>query len=103
MVTEFDGEDELGDLSYLHPVGQRIARLPDAERLRYVRADRWIARQVTLSLGGSLHDPTDPIGRLLFSACLDSSAVCLGRRKPWATWAKPVGASAVPGAVVCQS
>ena len=25
------------------------------------------ARQVNLSLGGSVHDPTDPVGRLLFN------------------------------------
>jgi hypothetical protein len=30
------------DLSHLHPGAQQIARLPAAERLRYVRADRWI-------------------------------------------------------------
>ncbi|MFE3206097.1 TniB family NTP-binding protein [Embleya sp. NPDC059237] len=30
------------DLAHLHPSARRIARLPDAERLRYVRADRWI-------------------------------------------------------------
>ncbi|MGY0063750.1 TniB family NTP-binding protein [Streptomyces sp. LZ34] len=30
------------DLSHLHPAAQQIARLPVAERLRYVRADRWI-------------------------------------------------------------
>jgi hypothetical protein len=30
------------DLSHLHPAGQPVARLPDEERLRYVRADRWI-------------------------------------------------------------
>ncbi|MBT2398821.1 TniB family NTP-binding protein [Streptomyces sp. ISL-100] len=35
-------EDEPVDLSHLHPAAQQIARLPDAERLRYVRADRWI-------------------------------------------------------------
>ncbi|MEH0576178.1 TniB family NTP-binding protein [Streptomyces sp. B21-108] len=35
-------EDRLMDLSHLHPAAQQIARLPDAERLRYVRADRWI-------------------------------------------------------------
>ncbi|PRX99000.1 TniB protein [Allonocardiopsis opalescens] len=34
--------DEPVDLSHLHPAAQQIARLPDAERLRYVRADRWI-------------------------------------------------------------
>lgn len=30
------------DLSHLHPAARQIARLPDAERLWYVRADRWI-------------------------------------------------------------
>lgn len=30
------------DLSHLHPAAQQIARLPAGERLRYVRADRWI-------------------------------------------------------------
>ena len=30
------------DLSHLHVGAQRVARLPAAERLRYVRADRWI-------------------------------------------------------------
>ncbi|MFC5856831.1 TniB family NTP-binding protein [Streptomyces chlorus] len=30
------------DLSHLHPAAQQIARLSVAERLRYVRADRWI-------------------------------------------------------------
>lgn len=37
MVT-----DDLADLSHLHPAAQAIARLPSAERLQYVRADRWI-------------------------------------------------------------
>ncbi|MFI2373205.1 TniB family NTP-binding protein [Streptomyces sp. NPDC018833] len=35
-------EDGPADLSHLHPAAQQIARLPDAERLRYIRADRWI-------------------------------------------------------------
>nr|WP_322755559.1 TniB family NTP-binding protein [Frankia sp. Cas3] len=35
-------EDEPADLSHLHEAARRIARLPDEERLRYVRADRWI-------------------------------------------------------------
>ncbi|MFE3559540.1 TniB family NTP-binding protein [Streptomyces sp. NPDC059193] len=35
-------EDDPVDLAHLCPAAQRIARLPDAERLRYVRADRWI-------------------------------------------------------------
>ncbi|WP_433684756.1 TniB family NTP-binding protein [Nocardia sp. CA-119907] len=30
------------DLSYLHPSAQRLAMLPAEERVRYVRADRWI-------------------------------------------------------------
>ncbi len=30
------------DLSHLHPSAQRPAMLPDAERIQYVRADRWI-------------------------------------------------------------
>ncbi|MFI6062440.1 TniB family NTP-binding protein [Streptomyces sp. NPDC051286] len=34
--------NEDGDLSHLHPAAQQIARLPDTERLWYVRADRWI-------------------------------------------------------------
>ena len=34
--------DGLLDLSHLHEAAQQIARLPDQERLRYVRADRWI-------------------------------------------------------------
>ncbi|SRR6266487_4674486 len=40
--THLDIQDELADLSHLHPAAQEIARLPDEERLRYVRADRWI-------------------------------------------------------------
>ncbi|WP_434098896.1 TniB family NTP-binding protein [Streptomyces xantholiticus] len=35
-------EDGSADLSHLHLAARQIARLPDAERLRYVRADRWI-------------------------------------------------------------
>ena len=37
--------------------------LPDARDI----ADELTARQVKLSLGGSVHDPTDPVGRLLFN------------------------------------
>ncbi len=37
MVTE-----EPLDLSHLHPAARQFARLPAAERLRHVRADRWI-------------------------------------------------------------
>ena len=42
----------------------RLARsLPDAREI----IDDLTKRHVKLSLGGSLHDPTDPIGRLLFN------------------------------------
>jgi DNA invertase Pin-like site-specific DNA recombinase len=37
--------------------------LPDARDI----ADELTARQVKLNLGGSIHDPTDPIGHLLFN------------------------------------
>jgi hypothetical protein len=37
-----EDEDAAVDLSHLRPAAQQIARLPDAERLRYIRADRWI-------------------------------------------------------------
>ncbi|WP_133805709.1 TniB family NTP-binding protein [Kribbella caucasensis] len=37
-----DAEDGSVELSHLRPSAQRIAWLPDEERLRYVRADRWI-------------------------------------------------------------
>jgi DNA invertase Pin-like site-specific DNA recombinase len=42
----------------------RLARsLPDARAM----ADELTSRQVKLALGTSVHDPTDPIGRLLFN------------------------------------
>ena len=42
----------------------RLARsLPDAREI----LDDLTRRAVQLSLGGSLHDPTDPVGRLLFN------------------------------------
>ncbi len=39
--------------------------LPDARDI----LDELIRRRVRLSLGGSIHDPTDPVGRLLFNVC----------------------------------
>src|SRR4051812_47000581 len=43
----------------------RLARsVPDARTI----ADELTARSVKLNLGGSVHDPTDPVGRLLFNA-----------------------------------
>ena len=42
----------------------RLARsLPDARSI----ADELTRREVKLNLGGSVHDPTDPVGRLLFN------------------------------------
>ena len=42
----------------------RLARsLPDARSI----ADELTERSVKLNLGGSVHDPTDPVGRLLFN------------------------------------
>jgi len=42
----------------------RLARsMPDARNI----ADELTAREVKLNLGGSTHDPTDPVGRLLFN------------------------------------
>ena len=42
----------------------RLARsLPDAREI----LDDLTRRTVKLSLGGSVHDPTDPVGRLLFN------------------------------------
>ena len=42
----------------------RLARsLPDARAI----ADELTARRVRLSLGGSVYDPTEPVGRLLFN------------------------------------
>jgi len=34
--------EEPEELSHLHPTARALARLPDTERLGYVRADRWI-------------------------------------------------------------
>ena len=42
----------------------RLARsLPDARDI----VDDFTTRKVRLNLGGSVHDPTDPVGRLLFN------------------------------------
>jgi hypothetical protein len=42
----------------------RLARsLPEARDI----ADELTTRQVKLNIGGSAHDPTDPVGRLLFN------------------------------------
>jgi DNA invertase Pin-like site-specific DNA recombinase len=45
------------------PKLDRLARsLPDARDI----VDELTRREVRLNLGGSIHDPTDPVGRLLF-------------------------------------
>jgi DNA invertase Pin-like site-specific DNA recombinase len=41
----------------------RLASLPDARAI----ADELTTRQISLSLGGSVYDPTDAVGRLLFN------------------------------------
>jgi len=42
----------------------RLARsLPDARDI----VDELTSRDVKLNIGGSVHDPTDPVGRLLFN------------------------------------
>jgi len=47
----------------------RLARsVPDARDI----ADELTASGVRLNIGGSLHDPTDPIGRLVFTTLLSA-------------------------------
>jgi hypothetical protein len=41
-VGQVQGLPEPLDLSHLHESAQQLARLPDPERLRHVRAERWI-------------------------------------------------------------
>jgi len=50
-------------------MGQDSARaavraLPDARNI----VDELTAGEIKLNIGGSVHDPTDPVGRLLFNA-----------------------------------
>lgn len=67
----------------------RLARsLPDARAI----VEDLTRRQVKLSLGGSVHDPTDPVGRLLFNVlAIIQSTGCLS----------PAGVSAQQSAVRC--
>lgn len=59
----------------------RLARsLPDAGAI----VEELIRRQVNLSLGGAVHDPTDPVGRLLFNV-LAMVAEFEGRPHPHAS------------------
>jgi len=48
-----------GDMLVVAKLDRLARSLPDAHELT--------ARQVKLNLGGSVHDPTDPVGRLLFN------------------------------------
>ena len=42
MVVDAEDVTAVEDLTHLHPSVQMLARLPADERLRHVRADRWI-------------------------------------------------------------
>jgi DNA invertase Pin-like site-specific DNA recombinase len=60
----------------------RLARsLPDARAI----ADELTTRQISLSLGGSVYDPTDAVGRLLFNvlAMVAEFSVIWTRRTAW--------------------
>jgi len=52
-----------GDTLVITKLGRLARSLPDAREI----IDDLTKRHVKLRLGGSLHDPTDPIGRLLFN------------------------------------
>ncbi len=52
-----------GDTLVVTKLDRLVRALPDARPI----ADELTARQVRLSLGGSVDDPTDPVGRLLFN------------------------------------
>ena len=52
-----------GDMLVVTKLDRLARSLPDARAI----ADELTAGQVTLNLGGSVHDPTDPVGRLLFN------------------------------------
>jgi DNA-binding XRE family transcriptional regulator len=52
-----------GDTSVVTKLDRLARSLPDARDI----LDELTRRNVKLSLGGSIHDPTDPVGRLLFN------------------------------------
>src|SRR5512132_4091554 len=52
-----------GDTLVVTKLDRLAHSLPDARDI----VAELTAREVTLSLGGSVHDPTDPVGRLLFN------------------------------------
>ncbi len=52
-----------GDMLVVTKLDRLARSLPDARDI----ADELTTRQVKLNLGGSVHDPADPVGRLLFN------------------------------------
>src|SRR3954466_15593073 len=52
-----------GDTLVVTKLDRLAGSLPDARAI----ADELTARQISLSLGGSVYDPTDAVGRLLFN------------------------------------
>ena len=52
-----------GDILVVTKLDRLARSLPDARAI----ADELTVRQVRLNLGGSVYDPTDPVGRLLFN------------------------------------
>ena len=52
-----------GDSLFVTKLDRLARSLPDARAI----ADELTARRVRLNLGGSVYDPTDPVGRLLFN------------------------------------
>jgi DNA invertase Pin-like site-specific DNA recombinase len=52
-----------GDMLVVTKLDRLARSLPDARDI----ADELTAREVKLNIGGSVHDPTDPVGRLLFN------------------------------------
>ena len=52
-----------GDMLVVTKLDRLARSLPDARDI----VDDLTRRQVKLNLGGSVHDPTDPVGRLLFN------------------------------------
>ncbi|HEU5118084.1 MAG TPA: recombinase family protein, partial [Isosphaeraceae bacterium] len=52
-----------GDMLVVTKLDRLARSLPDARDI----VDELTARKVKLNIGGSVHDPTDPVGRLLFN------------------------------------
>jgi DNA invertase Pin-like site-specific DNA recombinase len=58
-----EGSSRAGDTLVVTKLDRLARSLPDAREI----ADELTARRVKLNLGASVHDPTDPVGRLLFN------------------------------------